>query len=318
MLKIVILDGKTLGEDVDLGILGKLGETTVYDTTEEEEIALRVKDADVIIVNKIALNEKNLKLAANLKLICAAATGTDNIDLNYTRSRNIVVTNVAGYSTNSVAQHTFALLFCLIEHISYYDNYTKSGEYCKNEIFTDLSKSFWEVSGKTWGIIGLGEIGRKVASIAEAFGAKVIYYSTSGGNSNSEYERRELDELLSTSDIVSIHCPLNEKTENLITLRELKLMKKSSMLINVGRGKIVNEGDLAKALDDEIIGGAALDVISTEPINRDNPLLTVKNKDRLLITPHIAWASFEARTKLIEEIKLNIEAFLKNEKRNVV
>jgi len=318
MLKISILDRKTLGEDVDLRVFNELGQITVYDTTKKEEVANRVKDADVVIVNKVILDEECLKLVSNLKLICVAATGTNNIDFNYTRSRNIVVTNVAGYSTNSVVQHTFSLLFCLLENMNYYDNYTKSGDYCKSEIFTNLSKSFWEVSGKTWGIIGLGEIGRKVASIAESFGAKVIYYSTSGANSNSNYERKELDELLSTSDIVSIHCPLNEKTENLITLRELKLMKKSSILINVARGRIVNEKNLAEALDDEIIRGAALDVVSTEPISEDNPLLTVKNKDRLIITPHIAWASFEARTKLIEEIKLNIEAFLKGEKRNVV
>lgn len=318
MLKISILDKKTLGEDVDLGVLNELGQVTFYDTTKREDIAHRIKDADVIIVNKIVLDEEVLKLASNLKLICVAATGTNNIDLNYTRSRNIVVTNVAGYSTNSVVQHTFSLLFCLLENMNYYDNYTKSGDYCKSDIFADLSKSFWEVSGKTWGIIGLGEIGRKVASIAESFGAKVIYYSTSGRNSNSDYERKELDELLSTSNIISIHCPLNEKTENLITLKELKLMKHSSILINVGRGKIVNEEDLAKALDNELIRGAALDVVSTEPISEDNPLLAVKNKDRLLITPHIAWASFEARTKLIKEIKLNIEAFLGNEKRNVV
>ncbi|MBC2582470.1 D-2-hydroxyacid dehydrogenase [Clostridium sp. DJ247] len=318
MLKIVILDKKTLGEDIDLSILEKFGQVEGYDITSKEEVANRIHNADIVISNKVILNEDNLKDALNVKLICVSATGTNNIDLEYTRKRNIVVTNVAGYSTNSVVQHTFALLFYLLEHLNYYDYYTKSGEYCKSEIFTNFSMPFWEVSGKTWGVIGLGDIGRRVAKIAESFGARVVYYSTSGKNANSDYERKELDELLKESDIVSIHCPLNERTENLITLRQLKTMKNSAILINVGRGKIVNEYDLAKAIDENLIQGAALDVLSVEPITGDNPLLSIKNKDKLIITPHIAWASFEARTKLIEEISLNIEAFLNNEKRNIV
>ncbi|MCY6371686.1 D-2-hydroxyacid dehydrogenase [Clostridium ganghwense] len=318
MMKIVILDRKTLGNDIDLKLFEKFGEVEIYDVTEKEKVANRIKDKDIIITNKVVLNEENLKHASNVKLICIAATGTNNVDLEYATARNIAVTNVAGYSTNSVIQHTFAMVLYLLEHLNYYDEYTKSGEYCKSDVFTHFSKPFWELSGKTWGIIGLGEIGGGVAKIAESFGCSVIYYSTSGKNNSSNYKRKELDDLLMSSDVVSIHCPLNEKTENLITLNQLKRMKESAILINVGRGKIVNEADLAKALDEHIIAGAALDVISREPINEDNPLLNIKNKERLLITPHIAWASVEARTKLVNEIVLNIEAFLNEEKRNIL
>ncbi|MCY6482896.1 D-2-hydroxyacid dehydrogenase [Clostridium aestuarii] len=318
MLKIVILDANTLGSDIDLKVFDKFGEVKVYDTTDEKEVVQRIKDTDIIITNKVVLNEENLKYAEKVRLICIAATGTNNVDLEYASANNIGVANVAGYSTNSVVQHTFAAMFYLLEHLNYYDKYTKSGEYCESTLFTHFSKTFYELNGKIWGIIGLGEIGRGVAKIAESFGCKVIYYSASGRNNNLNYERKELEQLLKISDIVSIHCQLNEETENLITLDKLNIMKESAFLINVGRGKIVNEYDLAKALDKKIIAGAALDVISKEPINKDNPLLKINNKDRLLITPHIAWASFEARKKLIDEIVLNIEAFIDDEKRNYV
>lgn len=318
MLKIAILDAKTLGTDIDLSIFNEYGEVEIYDTTKSSEVVDRIKDKDIIIANKILLNEDNLKEAHKLKLICISATGTNNVDLNYTNKREIVVTNVAGYSTSSVVQHTFSCLFYLLENLKYYDEYTKSGQYSKEDTFTHFMKPFWEISGKTWGIIGLGEIGRNVAKIAQNFGCNVIYYSTSGKNNNSSYERKTLEELLKESDIVSIHCPLNKETENLISMDQLKQMKKSSILINVGRGKIIDEKSLAEALDKEIIGAAALDVMESEPISENNPLLKIKNKEKLLITPHIAWASVEARKKLVKEIKLNINAFLNNEKRNVV
>ncbi|KGM96576.1 2-hydroxyacid dehydrogenase [Clostridium novyi A str. 4552] len=318
MLKMAILDAKTLGRDIDLNIFNEFGEVEIYDITKSSEVVNRIKDKDIIIANKVILNEDNLKEAQKLKLICIAATGTNNVDLNYTNKRGIVITNVAGYSTNSVVQHTFSCLFYLLESLKYYDEYIKSGKYSKEDTFTHFMKPFWEISGKTWGIIGLGEIGRNVAKIAESFGCNVIYYSTSGKNNNSSYERKALEELLKTSDIVSIHCPLNEKTENLISVEQLKIMKKSAILINVGRGKIINEKALSDALDKNLIGAAALDVMESEPINEDNPLLYIKNKEKLLITPHIAWASVEARENLVKEIKLNINAFLNNEKRNVV
>jgi len=210
------------------------------------------------------------------------------------------------------------MLFYLLEHLRYYDDYVKSGEYSKSDIFTHLGKPFWEVHGKTWGIIGLGTIGRRVGEVAESFGANVIYTSTSGVDREEKYPRYELDELLKTSDIVSIHAPLNKNTENLITYDKLKLMKKHAILLNLGRGKIVNEPDLVRALDEDLIGGAGLDVLEHEPINADNPLLKVKNKEKLLITPHIAWTSIEARKKLIREIAENIRAFLNGKIRNRV
>ncbi|NLL04851.1 MAG: D-2-hydroxyacid dehydrogenase [Clostridiaceae bacterium] len=318
MARICILDAKTLGSDIDLLGLSKFGDVTIYNTTKASEVADRIKDQEIVITNKVVLNESNMESALDLKLICVSATGTNNIDLDYAKSRGIVVTNVAGYSTRSVVQHTFAMLFYLMESLKYYDEYVKSMDYSRSDIFTHLDKPFEELSGKTWGIIGLGTIGVSVASIARAFGCRVIYYSTSGKNDNGEYKRVEMDELLRESDIVSIHAPLNEKTRNLIEYKRLQLMKKTALLINLGRGAIVKEDDLAKALDEDLIRGAALDVLESEPIKSDNPLLTLKKQDKLLITPHIAWASVEARRRLINEIELNIKGFLANEIRNRV
>lgn len=316
MLKICILDAKTLGDDIDLSVFKRYGELYVYKVTKPEEVNERIKDKDVIITNKVVLNEANLKFASSLKLICIAATGTNNIDLEYTRLKGIAVTNVAGYSTKSVAQHTFAMLFYLLEQLRFYDEYVKSGRYSNSEVFNNLDQPFWELTGKTWGIIGLGNIGKSVAAIAKAFGCEIVYYSTSGKNNNDEYERLELDQLLATSDVVSIHSPLNTQTKNLINQRCFGIMKKHSILLNLGRGGIVNENDLAEALDNEIIAGAALDVLEREPIDDSNSLLMVKKNNRLIITPHIAWASKEARARLINEIELNIDAFLNKQERN--
>lgn len=317
-MNIVILDSKTLGDDIDLSILKSFGKLTIYETTSANKVIERIRDAEIVITNKVLLNESNLNVCSSLKLICLTATGTNNVDLNYTKNRGIVVTNVAGYSTNSVVQHTFAALLYILENLKYYDDYVKCGHYVNSEIFTHIGKNFWELNNKTFGIIGLGEIGRGVATVAEAFGAKVIYYSTSGKNSNSSYKRVELNQLLMESDVVSIHCPLNELTRNLIDYKELKLMKNTAVLLNMGRGGIVNEEALAKALDEALILGAGLDVISKEPIEENNPLLQVKDSNRLFITPHIAWASIEARKNLILEVYKNIDSFLKNEERNRV
>lgn len=318
MLKLCLLDSKTLGSDVDLTVFKKFGELAIYETTKPEEVVERIKDQNIVITNKVLLNESNLKYASGIKLICITATGTNNVDLEYARSRNIAVTNVAGYSTISVTQHTFAMLFYLMGYLGHYDEYVKSGEYAKSDIFTNLDKPFWELNGKTWGIIGLGAIGRSVAAVGAAFGCRVVYYSTSGKNNNAVYERLELDQLLRESDIVSIHAPLNESTRNLIDFEKICMMKKHAVLLNLGRGGIVNEEDLARALDEEIIAGAALDVLEKEPVGSDNPLLKIKHKDRLFITPHIAWASLEARKRLVNEVALNIEAYLRNESRNRV
>lgn len=317
MKNIVILDAETLG-DIDFNELKSFGNLIHYQTTMPEEVAERIQNAHIVLTNKVVLNENNLKEAKNLELICETATGFNNIDVAYAKEKNIAVTNVAGYSTNTVAQHTFATVLSLYDKLSYYDNFVKSGEYAKSGIFTDVSKPFYELEGKTWGIIGLGAIGRKVAKIAEAFGVNVIYYSTSGKNSNSEYKRVEFEELLKTSDIISIHAPLSSSTQGLINYDSLKKMKNSAILANMGRGPIVVESDLAKAIDEELIAGAALDVFEVEPIKEDNPLVSVKNKDRLVLTPHIAWASVEARNRLFKEVINNIKAFYNGEVRGRV
>ncbi|MDF2819800.1 MAG: D-isomer specific 2-hydroxyacid dehydrogenase NAD-binding protein [Clostridiales bacterium] len=317
-MKIAILDANTLGDDLDLTVFEKYGETTTYGYTKENEVSERIKDVDIIITNKIVLNESNLKDAHNVKLICLTATGTNNVDKEYTKSRKIGVANVKGYSSESVAQHTFALLFYLFEKLSYYDNYVKSGAYTGDKMFTHFERKYSEINNKTWGIIGLGAIGKRVASIASAFNCNVVYYSTSGRNNNSEYERLNLEELLRTSDIISIHAPLDESTTNLIGYNELSKMKKSAIIINVGRGKIINEADLARALSEDLIAGAGIDVLEYEPINEGNPLLEIKDSTKLLITPHIAWASVEARNRLIEEVCQNIEAYIEGKERNIV
>lgn len=315
MKKIVVLEKKTLG-NLEFNLLSKYGDVVLYDTTNKDNAVERIKDTDIILVNKVVLNEDNLKYAKNLELICEVATGYNNIDLDYCKKNNIAVTNVAGYSTPTVAQHTFALLLSLYNKIGYYDNFVKSKGYSNSGLFTCLDKPFNDIEGKTWGIVGLGAIGRKVAAIAEAFGANVVYYSTSGRNNNSEYRRVELEELLRESDIISIHAPLNDNTNNLMNYNNLCKMKISAVLINVGRGPIVNDADLARALDEGIIAGAGLDVFTIEPVKTDNPLLKLKNEDRLVLTPHIAWASEEARKRLFDSVIKNIDSFYENGDRN--
>jgi lactate dehydrogenase-like 2-hydroxyacid dehydrogenase len=309
-MKIVFLDSKTVGEVPNLHLLEQFGEVTYYQTTPPELTLERIKRADVVITNKVVLDKSIIEQASSLKLICVAATGTNNVDKIAAQQRGIPVKNVMDYSSKSVAQGTFALLLHLLNNISFYDNYVKQGGYSKSDIFTYLERSFWEISGKRFGIIGLGSIGRQVAKIAEAFGAEVVYYSASGQSYQQPYQRLELEEFLSTSDIVSIHAPLNEYTFNLINYDRLLLMKPSAILINAGRGGIVNEADLARALDEDLIAAAGIDVFEKEPINPQNPLLHVSNKEKLVLTPHVIWASIETRTLLIEKVGQNIREFL--------
>ena len=317
MKKIVILDGKTLG-DIELEKLSEIGEVKYYDTTDISEVKERVRDANIVLTNKVVLNRENLSEASNLEFIAEVATGFNNIDVEYAKEKGIGVANVAGYSTNAVVQHTFALALSLLDEVTYYDSYVKSGEYSKSGLFTCLDKPYYEIEGKTWGIIGLGNIGRKVAKIAEAFGAKVIYYSTTGNNSNGEFSRVSFNELLSKSDIISIHAPLSKNTLGLLDYQALCKMKNSSILVNMGRGPIVVEEDLARAIDENKIRGAALDVFEVEPIKINSPLLTMKNKDKIILSPHIAWASVEARERLFNEVIENIIAFYNGEIRNRV
>lgn len=315
MKKIVVLDGKTLGE-VNFNLLNEFGKIEYYETSTKEEAMDRIRDAHIVLTNKVVLNEEVLKNANNLEIICETATGYNNIDIDYAKKNNIAVTNVAGYSTTSVAQHTFATVLALYDKISHFDNFVKSLEYSNSGLFTDLSVSYDELEGKTWGIVGLGAIGRRVAKIAEAFGINVIYYSTSGNHNDEHYKRVELDELLLESDIISIHAPLNEKTKGLFNIDNISKMKSTAILVNMGRGSIIVEEDLAKAIDENIIAGSALDVFEVEPIDKNNPLLNVKNKDKLILTPHIAWASTNARQRLFNDVIENIRAFYSNESKN--
>ncbi len=310
-MKIVLLDIDTLGK-VDLSILEKFGKLEKYNATCKEDTLRYAKEADIVITNKVVINKEIMQKCDNLKLICIAATGMNNVDLDFAKEKGVEVKNVAGYSTASVAQATFTLLFSLLGSSAYYDAYVKSGKWSKSPIFTHLKREFFEIKDKTWGIIGLGNIGKSVANIATAFGAKVVYYSTSGVNRNSDYQRKSLDDLLKTSDIISIHAPLNEKTDNLIGKQELSMMKKGAVILNMGRGGIVNEEDLAYAIDNFGIF-AGLDVSKIEPMRADNPLLHVENIDNIIFSPHIAWASREARKTLVNMIAKNIENFIKEE-----
>ena len=309
-MKIVFLDIKTIGEVPSLSSLDGLGDITYYQTTSPDRTLERVRDADIVITNKVVLNRTIIGKAVNLKLICVAATGTNNIDKVAAKERNIQIKNAVDYSSNSVAQGTFSLLLHILSDISYYDNYVKQGLYSKSDIFTHFGSVFWELNGKRFGILGLGNIGSRVAKIAEAFGCEVTYYSASGRNNSQPYLRLDLKEFLNTSDIISIHAPLNEHTKNLINYERILEMKKTAILINAGRGGIVNEIDLARALDNNLIAGAGIDVFENEPIDPLNPLLLIENKSKIVLTPHITWASIEARTLLVEKIGQNIEEFL--------
>ena len=304
--KIVFLDRKTIGEDLDLSGFDEFGEVLMYDFSAPEEVPDRVRDADIIVLNKTLINESTIHTAQNLKLVCVTATGTNNLDKDYLANRGIAWKNVAGYSTETVAQHTFAMLFYLLEHLPYYDEYVKSGKYAGDRLFTHFERSFHELAGLKWGIIGLGAIGHRVADIARAFGCEVQYYSTSGRNHDPGYREVSFDELLSGSDIISIHAPLNEDTKGLINAQALSAMKKNAILLNLGRGPIVAEEDLARALDAGTIAGAGLDVLCVEPMEKNSPFLSMKNRDNIIITPHIAWASIEARRRLMAVIEEQI------------
>ena len=304
-MKIVFLDAATMG-DTSFAPIEQYGELVCYDRSTPQESLERVADCDVLIINKVLVTPELIDAAPNLKLICESATGVNNIDLAYAASKGIPVRNAVGYSTSSVMQATFMQILSLVGQGEYYDGCVKSGRYSAMDMFTDPSVSWTELEGKQMGIIGMGNIGSRVAKIAEAFGMKVCYYSTSGTGHCKEYPCLSLNELLETSDVVSIHAPLNEKTLGLIGEAELAKMKTTAILVNMGRGGIVDEKALADAVDGEIIAGAALDVFVKEPLPADNPLLHVKHPERLRLAPHAAWASVEARDRLVQQIADNI------------
>lgn len=312
MTNIVFLDKKTIGKVDNLKLLSKLGNLDIYESTEPDQVVERCKGKEIVIVNKVEMSETVMKQLPDLKLICVAATGVNNVDLNYAGNNGIAVKNVAGYSTDSVSQLTFTMLLYLVNKPYYYDTYVKSGAYSRSDSFTHHNEPFWELKGKRMGIIGLGTIGRQVARIAESFGMEVIFYSTTGRNNHISYKRFELEDLLKSSDVVSIHAPLNNQTRDLITYDKIKLMRPCAILLNLGRGGIINEKELARALNENIIGAAGIDVMEHEPINADNPLLKLFNKEKILITPHMAWASKESRELLVEKIARNIDVYLKS------
>lgn len=308
-MKIVILDRKTLGFDIDVSIFEKFGEFEIHDITDAKETKDRIKNADIVLTNKVYLGKEELE-NSGVKLICITATGTNNVDLVYAKENNIEVKNVAGYSTSSVVQLAFSMIFHFVQKLNYYKSYVDNGNWQKSDMFTHIDKPFFELDGKRVGIIGLGEIGRDLAKKAKAFNCEVVYFSTSGKNSNSEYKQVSLDELLKTSDIISVHAPLNDATKDLLNYENMQNIKSGAILLNLGRGGIINEADLAKIIDEKEIY-CGIDVVSKEPIDKENPLLKVKNKEQLLLTPHIAWASIEARKRLVGMVAKNIEEFLK-------
>ena len=317
-MKIVVLERHSVGPDIPVQY-EHLGEVTYYrNTTTIQEVRERVKDADIIVANKAPLREETLKDAHNIKLICELATGFDNVDLAYCKSRGIKVCNVVDYCSGMVAQHTFALALALLEKLPHYDHYVKSGAYSAQDRFSNFDLPFHELEGMTWGIIGMGNIGRRVASIATAFGCRVLFHSVTGRSSCRDYLQVDKATLLAESDILSLHCPLSDLTRGIIDREALHQMKNTGILVNVARGAVVDNPALYDALVAGEIAAAGLDVVEGEPLQSSNPLSLLKDSSRLIITPHLAWASVEARTRCVEEVAKNIEAFQKGELRNIV
>ena len=317
-MKISILERDSLGIDVDMSDIEALGDVAVYPSTTVENAVAHIGDADILIANKLPLNETTLKEAKNLKFVAQTATGTNNVDFAYTNAHGIKVANVPSYSTDSVAQHTFSLLLYLVEKMRFFDDYVKNGTYSKSSCFSCLDMIYPEIAGKTWGIIGMGAIGQKVAQIATVFGCKVITYSASGKTYDMPYKQVDFDTLLAESDILSVHAPLNEYTKDLMDYEAFSKMKESAYFINVGRGPIVVEEDLARALEEGQIRAAGLDVMRVEPLPLESPLLKIQDSTKLVITPHTAWATSEARQRCVDVVTENIKAFLRGEEQNIV
>ena len=309
-VKIVFLDARTLGKIPNLIKLSELGEVVFYPDTQLDEVASRIEGAEVVITNKVKVVRQTMENSPSLKLICVAATGMNNVDLVAAKELVIQINNLKGYSTDSVAQETMALLLALLNSTAYYDTYVKTGEYSKERMFTHLGRPYWELRGKRFGILGLGEIGRQVAQIAAAFGCEVVYYSASGQTYDVPYASLLLEEFLATCDVFSVHAPLNEHTDNLLTYERIAQMKPTALLLNTSRGGIVNEADLVRALDDNLIAGAAIDVFTQEPIPASHPYLQLKNPEKLLLAPHVAWSSIEARIRLMDKVAENIQRYL--------
>lgn len=304
-MKIVFLDAISMG-DASLAEIAALGEFVCYPSSTPEEARARIQDADVVILNKVVVNQAFLDAAPRLKLVCEAGTGINNIDVPLCEARGVAVRNVASYSTDSVAQTAWMHILNLAGRAFHYQSFVTSGAYSRNPVHVDYAHPFTELSGKTLGIVGMGAIGQKVAAIGKAFGMEVIYYSTSGTGHCKDYPCMDLPALLARADVVSIHAPYNARTAGLIGYEQLRQMKPTAFLVNTGRGGIAVEEDLARALDEGCIAGAALDVYVREPLPQDSPLLHLQHPERLLLSPHIAWYSHEARARLAHEMAENI------------
>ena len=311
MKKIVFLDEYSIAGR-DLSKISSQGEYIAYNNTAKEDVAERLKGADIAITNKVMIDGDIMRQLPDLKLICVAATGMNNVDLETAKELGIVVKNAVGYSTISVAETTLASALALARNIVYFDEYFHDGRYSKADRAFCYDRLTFQISGKKWGIIGLGNIGREVARLASAFGCEVRYFSTSGAKREEAYPAMELDELLKWSDIVSVHSPLNERTRGLVGRRELQFMKPTSLIINVARGGIIDEAALAEALDNGWISAAALDVFSVEPL-RESPLYNIKDRYRLLASPHNAWSAAEAIDRLIDCVAENIRTWIEAE-----
>ena len=312
-MKITVLDAKTLGDDISLDLFSEIGELDAYPLTDRSEIADRISNSDVVVINKVKLDEEVLKNARNLKLICVAATGYDNIDTNYCKQNNIAVCNVAGYSANSVSQLTLAMVLSASVNLDSFKNSVADGSYSRGSVQNILTPVYHELAGKVWGIVGYGGIGRRVALAAEALGCRVVFNKK---NQIDDENCLSLDELLTVSDIVTVHVPLNNETRGMIGERELNLMKDGAFLVNVARGAVTDEMAVANAVISGKLGFFGCDVYSTEPMPESHPFYQIRNHKNVCLTPHMAWGAYESRVRCLEEIKNNIIAFNNGEKRN--
>ena len=312
-MKIVLLDTNGLGDDIDLSPLAALGDFTAYYSTNDSELAIRAADADVLITNKLKLNRGNLSDARQLKLICVVATGYDAIALDFCRERGIGLCNVPAYSTDSVAQLTLAMVLSLSTHLTSYRSHVHSGAYARSGRPNILSPVWHELAGRTWGIVGCGNIGRKVAAVAEAMGCRVLVYRR---KPDPDYETADLDTLLRQSDVVSIHLPLNDETRGILSREKIALMKKDAILVNVARGAVADEAALAEAIEEERIGGLAVDVYSVEPLPEEHPYSRIMGRPNVIFTPHSAWGSKDARNRCVRIVGENIQAFARGESQN--
>lgn len=312
-MKITVLDAATLGEDVSFEVWEALGELSIYQTTPADKVIERLKDSDVAILNKVKITREVVAALPSLKLVCVAATGFDNIDTAACKEHSVAVCNVKGYSTHSVAQITVTLALALASHLLEYNEYVTSSDYTKSGVQNRLTPVYHELCGKTFGIVGLGNIGKQVAKVAEAFGCKVLCFKRTP---DPDYECVDLKTLLRESDIVSLHLPLSDETRHIIGEKELSLMKSNAILVNAARGAVTDENAVTKAIENGVIGGFATDVYSVEPLEENSPLQRIKNYKNVILTPHMAWGAYESRLRCMNEIAKNITAFFSGEMRN--